>query len=130
MNWKNVLFLLRVERKSGRLIRGIKATKYRENRFLAYWPYWLALIIGIISGVIANLIVSSIYSGAGAIPNLPSLKTWSAKRICYLAHDYLSFQLCIHPASANPGCRHQSHRSSNVLASHNMARTNDGFHLI
>ena len=75
MNWKNVLFLLRVERKSGRLIRGIKTTKYRENRILAYWPYWLALIIGVISGVIAHLIVSSIYSGAGAIPNLPSLKS-------------------------------------------------------
>ena len=42
MNWKNVLFLLRVERKSGRLIRGIKATRYRENSFLAYWPYWVA----------------------------------------------------------------------------------------
>ena len=26
MNWKNVLYLLQVERKSGRLIRGIKAT--------------------------------------------------------------------------------------------------------
>ena len=33
MNWKNVLYLLRVERKSGRLIRGIKTTRYRENSF-------------------------------------------------------------------------------------------------
>ena len=73
MNWKNVLFLLRVERKSGRLIRGIKATRYRENKFLAYWPYWLALIIGVIAGFIANFIVSLIYSNPSSIPNLPPL---------------------------------------------------------
>jgi hypothetical protein len=74
MNWKNVLYLLRVERKSGRLIRGIKATRYRENSFVAYWPYWVALIIGVIVGLIANLAVSSIYSGQD-IANLPSLTT-------------------------------------------------------
>ena len=72
MNWKNVLFLLRVERKSGRLIRGIKTTRYRENGFLAYWPYWVALIIGVVGGLIANAIVSSVYSSQ-AIRNLPSL---------------------------------------------------------
>ena len=72
MNWKNVLYLLRVERKSGRLIRGIKTTRYRENSVLAYWPYWVALIIGVISGLIANAVVSGIYSNH-AIPNLPSL---------------------------------------------------------
>ena len=74
MNWKNVLFLLRVERKSGRLIRGIKTTRYRENAFLAYWPYWVALIIGVIAGIIANLIVSPIYSNPEAISNLPPLE--------------------------------------------------------
>jgi hypothetical protein len=72
MNWKNVLFLLRVERKSGRLIRGIKATRYRENAFLAYWPYWVALIIGVLGGLIANFAVASIYSSQ-AIANLPNL---------------------------------------------------------
>ena len=74
MNWKNVLFLLRVERKSGRLIRGIKATRYRENGFLAYWPYWVAVIIGVLSGLLANFIASVVYSNAGAIPGgLPPL---------------------------------------------------------
>jgi len=63
MNWKNVLYLLRVERKSGRLIRGIKATRYRENSFIAYWPYWVAAIIGVIGGVLADFITSAIYSG-------------------------------------------------------------------
>ena len=56
MNWKNVLSLMQVERKSGRLIRGQKLTKYRENRFLAYWSYWLALGVGIASGVLAGVI--------------------------------------------------------------------------
>lgn len=63
MNWKNVLYLLRVERKSGRLIRGIKATRYRENSFIAYWPYWVAAIIGVIGGVLAGLLTSAVYSG-------------------------------------------------------------------
>ncbi|MCL5949136.1 MAG: hypothetical protein M1490_01500 [Candidatus Bathyarchaeota archaeon] len=76
MNWKNVLFLLRVERKSGRLIRGVKTTRYRENAFLAYWPYWVSLIIGVLAGFIANFAVASIYSSS-AIPNLPSLKSGS-----------------------------------------------------
>lgn len=52
MNWKNVLFILRVERKSGRLLRGIKATRYRENGFLAYWPYWVALGISVPVGAL------------------------------------------------------------------------------
>ena len=72
MNWKNVLFLLRVERKSGRLIRGVKTTRYRENSFRAYWPYWVALIIGVVGGIIANLVVSEIYANQD-ITNLPSL---------------------------------------------------------
>ena len=76
MNWKNVLFLLRIERKSGRLIRGIKATRYKENSFLAYWPYWVALIIGVLGGLIANFVVSGIYSGQD-ITNLPSLRNGS-----------------------------------------------------
>lgn len=72
MNWKNVLFLMRIERKSGRLLRGVKATRYRENTFLAYWPYWTAAIIGVLGGLGANAIASAVYSAA-SIPNLPSL---------------------------------------------------------
>jgi hypothetical protein len=74
MNWKNVLFLLRVERKSGRLIRGVKATRYRENSILAYWPYWVAAIIGILGGLLANFITSVLYSSPSEIP-LPPLNT-------------------------------------------------------
>ncbi|MGA2681553.1 MAG: hypothetical protein ABSF44_07115 [Candidatus Bathyarchaeia archaeon] len=62
MNWKNVLFLLRVERKSGRLIRGIKATRYRETSFIAYWPYWVAAILGVTGGFLAGYLVNLYYS--------------------------------------------------------------------
>jgi hypothetical protein len=71
MNWKNVLYLVRVERKSGRLIKGIKATRYRENSFIAYWPYWTALIIGVLGGLLAAVAAAVFYSHgvpAGAQP--------------------------------------------------------------
>ena len=73
MNWKNVLFLLRVERKSGRLVRGIKATRYKEKSVLAYWPYWVSLIIGVLGGLLANFITSAVYANASDIPGIPSL---------------------------------------------------------
>ena len=73
MNWKNVLYLLRVERKSGRLVRGVKTTRYRENGVLAYWPYWVAVIIGVAVGLLANVAISAIYADPSVIPGLPSL---------------------------------------------------------
>jgi hypothetical protein len=75
MNWKNVLYLLRVERKSGRLVRGVKATKYKENQLTAYWPYWVAAIIGILGGLLANFIVGEIYADTEAAAILPPLNT-------------------------------------------------------
>ncbi|MBT0159541.1 hypothetical protein G4O51_06115 [Candidatus Bathyarchaeota archaeon A05DMB-2] len=59
MNWKKVLSLMQVDRKSGRLIRGQKVTRYHENRFLAYWPYWVALAIGLTAGLLAGLAYNS-----------------------------------------------------------------------
>lgn len=73
MNWKNVLYLLRVERKSGRLIRGIKATHYRESGILAYWPYWLAAILGVLLGLVANFLAQVAYSTPEAAASLGSL---------------------------------------------------------
>jgi hypothetical protein len=73
MNWKNVLYLLRVDRKSGRLLRGIKATRYKENTFLAYWPYWTAAIIGVLGGLLANYIASTVYT-QGVPTGLPPLE--------------------------------------------------------
>ena len=70
MNWKNVLSLIRVERKSGRLIRGQRRTRYRENSFLAYWPYWVALILGLAIGVLAG-VVSNFALAAGSTTLAP-----------------------------------------------------------
>jgi hypothetical protein len=67
MNWKNVLSLMRVDRKSGRLIRGRKLTKYRENKFFAYWAYWIALALGLAVGVLVGLAYNSI---SASDPNL------------------------------------------------------------
>jgi hypothetical protein len=53
MNWKNVYYLIQVERKSGRLLRGKNPSKYKENRVFVHWPYLLAAVIGVIAGVFA-----------------------------------------------------------------------------
>jgi len=78
MNWKTVLYLLRVERKSGRLIRGVKATKYKENKLTAYWPYWVAAIIGILGGLLADFIAGEIYADPQAVSFLPPLDSAAA----------------------------------------------------
>jgi hypothetical protein len=70
MNWKNVLSLMRVERKSGRLIRGRKLTRYRESGFLAYWPYWVGLALGIATGLLAGIIYNF---ASAADPELSTL---------------------------------------------------------
>ena len=123
MNWKNVLYLLRVERKSGRLIRGIKATRYRENGFLAYWPYWVALIIGVLGGLIANCdCIFRLFRPSHC--QLALVNKRSAKRLCFVAYSYVGFQLCIYSTAANSACRNQSRRASYVLAAGNVAGTN------
>ncbi|MCX8153706.1 MAG: hypothetical protein N3E52_04655 [Candidatus Bathyarchaeota archaeon] len=58
MNWRNILALMHVERKSGRLLRGVKLTRYRESGFFAYWPYWVGLAFGVGAGLLAGLIYS------------------------------------------------------------------------
>jgi hypothetical protein len=70
MNWKNVFSLMRVERKSGRLIRGTKLTRYRESGFLAYWPYWTGLALGIATGLLAGIIYNFV---SAADPELSAL---------------------------------------------------------
>ena len=93
MNWKNILYLLRVERKSGRLIRGIKATRYRENSFIAYWPYWTAAIIGILGGIIANYGVSIIYKNGAATTGIPPLSVAALSFFAVLPTLVLVFSL-------------------------------------
>jgi len=40
MKWKNVLRLIRVDIKSGRLVRGQKLRKYKESRVIPYVIWW------------------------------------------------------------------------------------------
>jgi hypothetical protein len=59
-------------------MRGVKTTRYRENGILAYWPYWVAAIIGIAGGLLANLAVQGFYSTLNVNPNqiaIPTLST-------------------------------------------------------
>ncbi|MCW3995849.1 MAG: hypothetical protein NWE98_06840 [Candidatus Bathyarchaeota archaeon] len=71
MNWKNVLFLMRVERKSGRLVRGVKTTRYRESGLGAYWPYLLAVAVGVIGGLFANALAALVYSSGTPVGVAP-----------------------------------------------------------
>jgi hypothetical protein len=61
MNWKNVYYLIQVERKSGRLLRGKNPSKFKENRFLTHWPYLSAVLIGVVAGVF-TLFLSGVIS--------------------------------------------------------------------
>jgi hypothetical protein len=55
VNWKNVLRLLSVDRKSSRLIRGTRFRRFRENKIVTYALYIGALLLGLlISGLVAN----------------------------------------------------------------------------
>ncbi len=59
MKWKNVLRLIRVDIKSGRLIRGQKLRRHRESRVIQYVMYGGSCILGIALG----LVVGTVYSG-------------------------------------------------------------------
>jgi cell division septal protein FtsQ len=56
MNWKRVRHLVNVDRKSGRLIRGQKLSRYAENRLLTYLIYSIAIALGLVVGIVAGLI--------------------------------------------------------------------------
>jgi hypothetical protein len=70
MNWKNVAHLIRVDRKSGRLIRGQRLTRYRERRLLTYLLYGGALALGLAIGALVGVFYNS---ASAADPNLPDL---------------------------------------------------------
>ncbi|HML02797.1 MAG TPA: hypothetical protein VK487_05420 [Candidatus Bathyarchaeia archaeon] len=54
MNWKNVGRLIRVDTKSGRLLRGRRLTRFRESRLYTYVLYGGALFIGIAVGALVG----------------------------------------------------------------------------
>lgn len=57
MKWKNIVNLIRVDMKSGRLIRGQKQTRYKvsRNRYFNYIIYTIAILIGLGIGYLAQL---------------------------------------------------------------------------
>jgi len=59
MNWKNVVRLISVDIKSGRLIRGQRLRRYRERRVFQYLLYGGACVLGLSIG----LAVGSFYKG-------------------------------------------------------------------
>jgi hypothetical protein len=54
MNWKNVARLIRIDVKSGRLLRRRRLTRFRENRVYTYLLYGGALIIGLGVGALVG----------------------------------------------------------------------------
>ncbi|MCW4010459.1 MAG: hypothetical protein NWF05_07545 [Candidatus Bathyarchaeota archaeon] len=71
MNWKTVLQLVRVDMKSGRLLRGQRLIKYnvKGSRIFSYLSYVAAVAIGVVAGVIALVI----YNALAAEANFQSL---------------------------------------------------------
>jgi hypothetical protein len=60
VKWKNILTLIRIDVKSGRLIRGQKLRRYRESRILQYVMYGGSCALGTLIG----WLVGSVYSGS------------------------------------------------------------------
>ncbi len=67
MNWKNVLRLISVDIKAGRLIRGQRLRRYRERKFFQYLLYGGACVLGLAIGIGAG----SFYAGVAD----PEMKT-------------------------------------------------------
>lgn len=59
MKWKNILRLIRVDIKSGRLVRGQKLRRYQDSKVILYVMYGGSCILGIALG----LLVGTVYSG-------------------------------------------------------------------
>jgi hypothetical protein len=60
MNLKNVAHLIRVDIKSGRLVRGRKLTKFRERRLVKYIMYSGALVSGIAVGTLVGFLYNTV----------------------------------------------------------------------
>ena len=56
MNWKTIRHLISVDRKSGRLLRGRKLTRYnvKRNTFYSYLFYVIVIAVGLAVGFFAG----------------------------------------------------------------------------
>ncbi len=79
MNWKTVLRLIRVDAKSGRLIRGQRLRRYRERRAFQYLLYGGACVLGIVIGLGGGIFYN-------AVPD-PEVKTlfYESARLLFLS---------------------------------------------
>jgi len=76
MNWKNVVRLISIDTKSGRLIRGQKLRRYRESKVFQYLLYGGACVLGLAIG----LAIGSYYIGVSD-PELKNLLYQSARQL-------------------------------------------------
>ena len=76
MKWKNVLRLISIDIKSGRLIRGQRLRRYRESRVLQYVMYGGSCLLGIAAG----LLVGTLYNGI-TDPEMKATLLLSAKSL-------------------------------------------------
>lgn len=75
MKWKNVLRLIRVDIKSGRLIRGQKLRRYQESRVIQYVMYGGSCILGIALGLLVGMVYSGVADPEMKIALLLSVKS-------------------------------------------------------
>jgi len=73
MNWKNVVRLVSVEMKSGRLIRGGRLRRYQERRIFQHLLYGGACVLGLAIGLTIGIFYSGLFD-----PELKSLFHQSA----------------------------------------------------
>ncbi|MBE0512971.1 hypothetical protein IBX38_07965, partial [Candidatus Bathyarchaeota archaeon] len=76
MNWKNVLRLISVDIKAGRLIRGQRLRRYRERKIFQYLLYGGACVLGLAIGIGAG----NFYAGV-ADPELKTLFDQGARSL-------------------------------------------------
>jgi len=76
MKWKNVLRLISIDIKSGRLIRGQRLRRYRESRALHYVMYGGSCLLGIAIG----WLVGTVYNGLPD-PNVREMLLLGAKSL-------------------------------------------------
>ncbi len=84
MKWKNVLTLIKIDTKSGRLIRGRSLRRYRENKALQYLMYGGSCALGILIG----WLVGSFYGGS-TNPQLRTLILQGAESLFVIAPTFV-----------------------------------------
>jgi len=70
MNWKNVYYLMQINRKSGRLMRGTNAIKFKDNRVFDFLSYGLPIGLGIVGGVFAWFMANLLFNTVGEIQSV------------------------------------------------------------